>query len=85
MAGPDLSIVTSVVDFGTATTAVISVGAVLIVVYIARKAAEILKSMIKGGGGLDFNPDDWIEDHEYQRIRREQARIDIRSRMGGHF
>ena len=48
-AGPDLSTVTTAVDFGTVTTAVLGVAAALIVVYIAWKGAKMVISAVRGG------------------------------------
>lgn len=47
--GPDLSTVTTAVDFGTVTTAVLGVAAALIVVYIAWKGAKMVISAVRGG------------------------------------
>jgi Inovirus Coat protein B len=47
-AGPDLSSMTSAVDFGTVTTAILAVGAALIVVYIAFKGMKMLISAVRG-------------------------------------
>lgn len=47
--GPDLSSLTSAVDFGTTSTAVMAVAAAIIVVYIAIRAAKIVISMVRGG------------------------------------
>lgn len=46
-AGPDLSPLTSAVDFGTVTTAVLSIAGLLAVVYVAVKGASIGLSMLK--------------------------------------
>jgi hypothetical protein len=40
---------TSAVDFGTVTTAVLSIAGMLAVVYIAVKGAKIALAMLKGG------------------------------------
>lgn len=48
-AGPDLSSMTTAVDFGTVTTAILAVGASLIVVYIAFKGVKMLISAVRGG------------------------------------
>lgn len=48
-AGPDLTTVTTAVDFGTVTTAVLGVAAALIVVYIAWKGAKMVISAVRGG------------------------------------
>lgn len=48
-AGPDLSTVTTAVDFGTVTTAVLGVAAALIVVYIAWKGAKMVIAAVRGG------------------------------------
>lgn len=47
-AGPDLSTITGAVDFGTVTTALLGVGAAIIVVYIAWKGAKMVISAVKG-------------------------------------
>lgn len=46
--GPDLSTITAAVDFGTVTTALLGVGAAIIVVYIAWKGAKMVISAVKG-------------------------------------
>ncbi len=48
-AGPDLTDLTTAVDFGTVTTAVLGVAAALIVVYIAWKGAKMVLAAVKGG------------------------------------
>lgn len=47
-AGPDLSTITAAVDFGTVTTALLGVGASIIVVYIAWKGAKMIIGAVKG-------------------------------------
>lgn len=47
--GPDMTTVTSAVDFGTVTTAVLGVAASLIVVYIAWKGAKMVIAAVRGG------------------------------------
>lgn len=47
-AGPDLTPLTSQVDFGTVTTAVLSIAGLLAVVYVAVKGAKIGLAMLKG-------------------------------------
>mgnify|MGYP001415251336 CR=1 FL=1 len=47
-APPDLTSMTAAVDFSTVTTALLSVGAAIIVVYIAWKGAKMLISAVKG-------------------------------------
>lgn len=47
--GPDLSTLTTAVDFGTVTTAVLGVAASLIVVYIAWKGAKMVIAAVRGG------------------------------------
>ena len=47
-AGPDLSTITAAVDFGTVTTALLGVGAAIIVVYIAWKGAKMVIGAVKG-------------------------------------
>lgn len=48
-AGPDLTSLTSAIDFGTVTTAILAVGASLIVVYIAWKGVKMLVTAVRGG------------------------------------
>lgn len=48
-AGPDLTTLTTAVDFGTVTTAVLGVAASLIVVYIAWKGAKMVIAAVRGG------------------------------------
>ena len=48
-AGPDMTALTAAVDFGTVTTAVLAIAALLAVVYVAIKGARIGLSMIRGG------------------------------------
>lgn len=47
-AGPDLSPLTTAVDFGTVTTAVLSIAGLLAVVYVAVKGASIGLQMLRG-------------------------------------
>ena len=47
-AGPDLTPLTSAVDFGTVTTAVLSIAGMLAVVYVAVKGASIGLAMLRG-------------------------------------
>ena len=47
-AGPDLTPLTSAIDFGTVTTAVLSIAGMLAVVYVAVKGAMIAMAMLKG-------------------------------------
>lgn len=47
-AGPDLSTLTTAVDFGTVTTALLGVAAAIIVVYIAWKGAKMVLHAVKG-------------------------------------
>jgi len=47
-AGPDLTPLTSQVDFGTVTIAVLSIAGLLAVVYVAIKGAKIGLAMLKG-------------------------------------
>jgi hypothetical protein len=48
-AGPDLTTLTTAVDFSTVTTAVLAVAAALIVVYIAWKGAKMVLAAVRGG------------------------------------
>lgn len=47
-AGPDLSTLTTAVDFGTVTTALLGVAASIIVVYIAWKGAKMVLAAVRG-------------------------------------
>lgn len=47
-AGPDLTPLTSAIDFGTVTVAVLSIAGLLAVVYVAVKGAQIGLRMLKG-------------------------------------
>ena len=47
--GPDMTTLTTAVDFGTVTTAILAVSASLIVVYIAWKGAKMVIGAVKGG------------------------------------
>lgn len=47
-AGPDLTPLTSAIDFGTVTVAVLSIAGLLAVVYVAVKGAKIGLAMLKG-------------------------------------
>lgn len=46
--GPDLTPLTSAIDFGTVTTAVLSIAGLLAVVYVAIKGAHIGLAFLKG-------------------------------------
>lgn len=46
--GPDLTPLTSVVDFGTVITAVLAVAGLLAGVYVAIKGAKIVIGMVRG-------------------------------------
>ena len=48
-AGPDLTSLTTAIDFGTVVTAVLAVAAALVVVYIAWKGAKMVLSAVRGG------------------------------------
>ena len=45
----DLSSLSAAVDFSSATVAILAVGAALITVYIAWKAAKMVISAVRGG------------------------------------
>ena len=45
--GPDMTAMTSAIDFGTVTTAVLSIAGLLAVVYVAMKGATLALSMVK--------------------------------------
>lgn len=47
-AGPDMSGLTSAVDFSSVNTAVIAIAGLLAAVYVAIKGARIVLSMIRG-------------------------------------
>jgi len=47
-AGPDLSSVTSAVDFGTVTAAILGVAAAVVVVYLAWKGAKMVIAAVRG-------------------------------------
>lgn len=47
--GPDLSSLTTAVDFGTTITAILAIAGLLAGVYIAIKGAKTVLRMIKGG------------------------------------
>ncbi|MBM5573656.1 hypothetical protein [Deefgea sp. CFH1-16] len=47
--GPDLTALTSAVDFGTVITALLAIAGMLAGVYITIKGAKIVIGMIKGG------------------------------------
>ena len=47
-AGPDLTPLTSKVEFDTVTTAVLSIAGLIAVVYVAVKGAKIGLAMLKG-------------------------------------
>ena len=46
-AGPDLTSLSTAVDFGTVTAAILSVAAAIIVVYIAWKGAKMVIAAVK--------------------------------------
>jgi len=46
--GPDMTQLTSAVDFGTVTTAILSIAGLLATVYVAVKGARIGLSMLRG-------------------------------------
>lgn len=46
--GPDLTALTTAVDFGTVTTALLGVASAIIVVYIAWKGAKMVLAAVKG-------------------------------------
>lgn len=46
--GPDLTTVTSAVDFGTVTTAILGVAAAVVVVYLAWKGAKMVIAAVRG-------------------------------------
>ncbi len=46
--GPDLTTLTTAVDFGTVTTAILGVSAAIIVVYLAWKGAKMVIAAVRG-------------------------------------
>ena len=48
-AGPDLTPLTTVVDFSTVITALLAISGLLAGVYVAIRGAKIVLGMIKGG------------------------------------
>jgi hypothetical protein len=48
-AGPDLTPLTSAIDFSTVITAVLAISGLLASVYVAIKGAKTVLGMIKGG------------------------------------
>lgn len=47
-AGPDMTALTTAVDFGTTTTAVLAIAALLAAVFVAIRASKTVLGMIKG-------------------------------------
>jgi Inovirus Coat protein B len=47
-AGPDLTPLTSAIDFGTVITAVLAIAGLLAAVFVAIRGAKTVLSMIKG-------------------------------------
>jgi hypothetical protein len=47
--GPDMTPLTSALDFGTTITAVMAVAAAITGVYIVIRAAKIVMGMVRGG------------------------------------
>jgi hypothetical protein len=47
-AGPDFTSLSTAADFGSATTAVMSVGANVVLVYIAIKGIRLILNAVKG-------------------------------------
>lgn len=48
-AGPDYTTLTTAVDFGSTSTALLAVAAALVVVYITWKGAKLVLQAVKGG------------------------------------
>lgn len=46
--GPDLTTITTAVDFGTVTTAITAVAALIVVVYLAWKGAKMVIAAVRG-------------------------------------
>lgn len=47
-AGPDFTSLSAAADFGTATTAIMTVGANILLVYVAIKGFRLIANSIKG-------------------------------------
>ncbi len=47
--GPDLTPLTSTVDFGTVITALLAIAGLLASVYVAIRGAKVVLGMIRGG------------------------------------
>lgn len=47
-AGPDMTSLTTAIDFGTVTTAILAAAAALIVVYVAFKGAKLVIAAVRG-------------------------------------
>lgn len=61
------------------------VAVALLYVYVTWKGVKLILAAVRGDGDSSFNADDWIDDEDYWRMRKEQARIDIRSKFGRYF
>lgn len=72
MAGPDLSAVTTLVDFSTVLEAVLTVAAVLVYVYVAVKGAKMLLAAV-GGGVFVNNAGDRYSERQLDKIWREMG------------
>lgn len=74
MAGPDLSVVTALVEFQTVLEAVLYVAVALMYVYVLRKGIAMIKRAIAGG-------DAW-ESYDYEDDCRDRlnAGMQVQSR-----
>jgi hypothetical protein len=65
MAGPDLSVVTAMVDFSTVVEAVLFVAAAIAYVYVAVKGAKMLLAAARGGSSYDYYTyEDYARDNQ---------------------
>ena len=73
MAGPDLSVVTAMVDFSTVVEAVLLVAVAVVYVYVVWKGAKMLIAAVRGGNGyqLDSEGFDPYEHYSYSEYSRD--------------
>lgn len=76
MAGPDLSVLTASVDFGTVTVAVVGVFSALVVVAVAWRGARFVLAMVRGDDPY-LSPD---ELRNAQEAYNEASRLSDESR-----
>lgn len=71
MAGPDLSVVTSVIDFDTVVLGVMAWAAAYLVVLIAWRGAQMVLNAVRGG---EYESNDGVvySGRELDRIWREE-------------